>query len=138
MEQPEKLGPAVDISNSLLTNGIKWDDYRTSLLGFPVMAFQKKWGIDGKEEYLFIGYYRMLLDKGSDEVLGFKPSKKVRHKLFPYLDDEGNLITDEDGYSYKAMRDVAECWEFSTNNRGYCSYRDPYKRVKLSFKAPLS
>ena len=54
MEHPEKLGPAADISNSLLTNGIKWDDYRTSLLGFPVMAFQKKWGIDGKEEYLFI------------------------------------------------------------------------------------
>lgn len=115
----EKLGPVVNISKDLLTNGIKWNDYRTSLLGFPVMAFQKKWGLDGKEEYLFIGFYRMLLDKGSDEVLGFKTNKNITHKLLN-----------------KKLRDVAECWEFSTNNRGYCSYRDPYGRVKLSFKAP--
>ena len=115
------LGPQVDINKSLLTKGVKWSDYRTSLLGFPVMAFQKRWDASGKEEYLFIGYYRMLLDKGSDEVLGFKTDKKINHSI---LD--------------KKLRDVAECWEFSTNNRGYCSYRDPYSRVKLSFKAPES
>lgn len=115
------LSPEISISKSLLTNGVKWSDYRTSLLGFPVMAFQKRWDASGKEEYLFIGYYRMLLDKGSDEVLGFKTDKKLKHSILG-----------------KKMRDVAECWEFSTNNRGYCSYRDPYSRVKLSFKAPDS
>jgi hypothetical protein len=133
----DKLGPDVKVKNSLLTDGIKWNDYRTSLLGFPVMAFQKKWGIDGKVEYLFIGFYRMLLDKGSDEVLGFKVNKKIRHNLCPILDEQGNPTTDKDGNTHKAMRDVAECWEFSTNNRGYCSYRDKYNRVKLSFKAPI-
>ena len=35
------------------------------------------------------------------------------------------------------MRDVAECWEFSNNARGYCSYRDPWNRVELSFKPPV-
>ena len=115
------LGPEVDLNKSLLNKGIKWNDYRTSLLGFPVMAFQKRLDASGKEEYLFIGYYRMLLDKGSDEVLGFKTDKKINHSVVG-----------------KKLRDVAECWEFSTNNRGYCSYRDPYSRVKLSFKAPES
>jgi hypothetical protein len=85
------------------------------------MAFQKRLDASGKEEYLFIGYYRMLLDKGSNEVLGFKTDKKINHSVVG-----------------KKLRDVAECWEFSTNNRGYCSYRDPYSRVKLSFKAPES
>jgi hypothetical protein len=31
----------------------------------------------------------MLLDKGSDEVLGFKPNKKIRHKLCPIVDSKG-------------------------------------------------
>ena len=32
-----------------------------------------------------------------------------------------------------ALADVAECWEFSDNNRGYCSFRDPEQRAELSF-----
>lgn len=103
---------------SEVTNSMNWQDYRTSLLGFPVLAFHKK--SDGS--YLFIGTYRMLLDKGSDEVLGFKPNKKVTQKLL------GN----------KAVRKKAECWEFCNNARGFCSYRDPWNRVELSFEAPES
>ena len=64
----------------------------------------------------------MLLDKGSDQVLGFKTPKKVEHTLV------GNEM----------LRDVAECWEFSTNARTFCSYRDPWDRVEFSFKAPAS
>lgn len=104
---------------------MRWEDYRTSLLGFPVMAFQKRKKIgssSGETEHLFIGYYRMLLDKGSDQVLGFKAPKKIEHKLV------GN----------KKLRDVAECWEFANNARGFCSYRDPWERVELSFKGPRS
>ena len=111
--------------NNKVFGDTRWEDYRTSLLGFPVMAFQKRKKLgstSGETEHLFIGYYRMLLDKGSDQVLGFKPSKKVTHKLV------GN----------KMLRDVAECWEFSTNARTFCSYRDPWDRVELSFKAPAS
>lgn len=95
---------------------IRWEDFRTSLLGFPVLAFHKK--SDGS--YLYIGMYRMLLDKGSDEVLGFKPPKGVT----------ANFLGGKD------VRKKAECWEFCNNSRGFCSYRDPWKRVELSFKAP--
>ena len=111
--------------NSKISNEIRWQDYRTSLLGFPVMAFhkrKKKGSTTGETECVFIGYYRMLLDKGSDKVLGFKPDKKIEHTLV------GN----------KKLRDVAECWEFSTNARTFTSYRDPWGRVELSFKAPRS
>jgi hypothetical protein len=77
------------------------------------MAFHKR----AEGDYLFIGYYRMLLDKGSDEVLGFKPEKGVTSTLL----------------GGKDVRKKAECWEFSNNNRTYCSYRDPEDRNQLSF-----
>lgn len=98
---------------------IRWEDYRTSLLGYPVMAFHKTGESD--EDVKFIGYYRMLLDKGSDEVLGFKTPKDVKATL---LDGE-------------KVRDIAECWEFATNARTFCSFKDPYDRVQLSFKMPV-
>ena len=31
---------------------------------------------------------------------------------------------------------MAECWEFENNSRGFCSFRDPWNRKELSFKAP--
>lgn len=126
MSNTDKLKPKVTFIDSSL-NSIHWEDFRTSLLGFPVIAFQKKKGNDGKPEYLFLGYYRMLLDKGSDEVLGFKTNKKITSKI----------LKDEKGKAMK-MRDVAECWEFSTNARTYTSYRDPWDRVELSFMPPES
>jgi len=95
---------------------IRWDDYRTSLKGFPVLAFHKK--SDGS--YLYVGMYRMLLDKGSDDVLGFNLPEEVT----------GNFLGGEE------MSKMAECWEFCNNARGFCSYRDPWNRVELSFKAP--
>jgi len=128
LNNTNKLEPVVDSS---VIKGIQWGDYRTSLLGFPVMAFQKT-GSGDNAKYTFIGFYRMLLDKSSTQVLGFKPSKKVTNKLFPKgLNDEGKM-------EYKAVRDVAECWEFSNNARGYCSYRDPWSRVELSFTPPTN
>lgn len=94
---------------------MRWEDYRTSVQGFPVMAFWKH-----GNDYTFIGYYRMLLDKGSDECYGFDINKKITN----------NLLNDE------KQKNVTECWEFSNNARGFCSYRDPWNRVELSFKAP--
>ena len=113
----DKLKPVI---SSTKYRDIQWNDYRTSLLGFPVMAFQKT-----NNKYIFIGYYRMLLDKSSNAVLGFKPHKDVKHKLFP--DGKGG---------YKRVRDVVECWEYSNNARGFCSFRDPWDRVELSFLSP--
>ena len=67
----------------------------------------------------------MLLDKSSTQVLGFKTNKNIKHKLV--LDSKGKE---------RRLRDVAECWEFSTNARTFCSFKDPWKRVKFKFKAP--
>lgn len=89
---------------------------RTNIDGYPVLAFHKK----GADDYQYIGRYNMLLDKGSDEAYGFKVNKSVT----------ANFIKN------KAVRKIAECWEFSDNNRTYCSFRDPDGRKELSFLAP--
>lgn len=96
------------------------DDYRTSVQGFPTLAF---WQTNAMKaagtEPLFVGRYNMLLDKGAAEAYGFSDLDMKQ----AYVD---NKDTD----------DVAECWEFENNSRGFCSYRDPWNRRELSFKAP--
>ena len=93
----------------------KLEDLRTTVQGFPVMTFHKN-----GDNYTFIGLYRMLLDKGSDEVYGFKPAKSVLSKFL----------------GHKKTRDMVECWEFSDNSRTWCSYNDPLGRKELSFTYP--
>ena len=114
---------------------MRWQDYRTSVQGYPVMAFHKK----SNGDITFIGLYRMLSDKGSDEMYGFKPDKKVTHKAFKKektsTNESGETVTTTE---YSKLRDVVECWEFSDNNRGFCSFRDPWNREVFSFKAPDS
>lgn len=109
-----------EIFNNFSSYGVV-SDYRTSVKGFPVLAFHQ---IDDEEPF-FIGKYNMLLDKGSDACYGFKPSKDVTHKI----------IKDQSGKPLK-VSDVVECWEFENNSRGFCSFRDPWNRRVLSFKAP--
>lgn len=100
----------------------KLEDYRTSVQGFPTLAFwQTKTGAANGDEPLFIGRYNMLLDKGSAEAYGFKLGSNYQQA---YID--GN----------PAVADIAECWEFENNSRGFCSFRDPWNRRELSFKAP--
>jgi hypothetical protein len=65
----------------------------------------------------------MLLDKGSDEVFGFKPDKTSgASPLQKFLKN-------------KKISKIAECWEMENNNRTYCSFRDPDKRKDLTFDA---
>lgn len=98
-------------------------DYRTSVQGFPTLAFwQTKTGKENKQEPLFIGRYNMLLDKGSAEAYGFKLGSSYKQAFI-----DGN----------PAVADIAECWEFENNSRGFCSFRDPWNRKKLSFRAPV-
>lgn len=93
-------------------------DYRTSIQGFRTLAFHHK--KDGS--YTYIGMYNMLLDKGSDEMFGFKPDKTTGVDVFQkYLKN-------------KKISKVAECWEFEDNTRTFCSFRDPLNRKDLSFK----
>ena len=95
-------------------------DLRTNVQGFPVMAFWKYGETDN--DYQFIGRYNMLTDKGSDETYCFKSSKKISAKW-------GKVKAGVETVASK----FAECWEFSDNARGYCSFRDPLGRHKLSF-----
>jgi hypothetical protein len=97
----------------------KASDYRTSVKGYPVLMFHQP---DNLDTPIYIGRYNMLTDKGSDEIYGFKPDKSVTQK---YVDDA-------------PVRNIAECWEFENNSRGFCSFRDPWNRKELSFAAPAS
>lgn len=98
------------------------EDYRTSVQGFPTLAFwQTKADKKAGKEPLFIGRYNMLLDKGAAEAYGFSLDDSY---LQAYI--KGNPV----------ISDIAECWEFENNSRGFCSYRDPWNRRELSFKAP--
>ena len=99
------------------------EDYRTSVGGFRTLAFHKKLLQDGSTYYQYIGMYNMLLDKGSDEVYGFKPDKTTG--VSPLQKFAKN----------KKISKIAECWEMENNNRTYCSFRDPDKRKDLTFKA---
>jgi len=100
------------------------DDYRTSVGGFRVLAFHKKFLQDGTIYYQYIGMYNMLLDKGSDEIYGFKPDKTC-----------GDKTISQKFVKNKQISKVAECWECENNNRTYCSFRDPDKRKDLTFDA---
>lgn len=98
------------------------DAYRTSVQGFPILMFHttKARDKDGTgEEPVFIGRYNMLLDKGSAEAYGFD----VDDACVKYAD-------------HTPIGNIAECWEFENNSRGFCSFRDPWKRKELSFAAP--
>ena len=75
--------------------------YRTTLYGFPVLAFHQK--SDGTSE--FIGKYNFNLDKSAPSSLGM--NLNVAH---PYLPD-------------KKIEEVCECWEFANNMGGRCSFR---------------
>lgn len=100
-------------------------DYRTSVKGYPVLAFH--WQSTDSNEYndsgiFYIGKYNMLLDKGSDECFGFKP--------------KGSALQSQIN-GKPPVENIAECWEFQNNSRTYCSFRDPWNRYKLSFRPPV-
>ena len=108
---------------------IKTEDLRTSVQGFPAMAFHKK--SDGT--YTYIGRYNMNIDKGSDECYGYKAF--TDNDLYAGGKVTTPFLVDKKGKA-KKIADIAECWEFSDNNRGYCSFRDPLGRDILSFDYP--
>ena len=137
LEDYIKSGAVTEVNElqSPVTKSLRWSDYRTSVQGFPVMAFHRK----SDKSIQFIGLYRMLLDKGSDECYGLKPSSNVLQHAMPkkkMVDDPDNPGQQKEEISYPKLKDVAECWEFSDNNRGFCSFRDPWNREEFSFKAP--
>ena len=80
---------------------------RTTIYGFPMIVFQKtaqKDPITGQPIYNFIGRYNFNLDKGCNNVIGFK--EKSAH---PYVES-------------KTFADVAECWELKHNQGGRVAF----------------
>lgn len=94
--------------------------HRTSVQGFPALAFHKK--ADGT---LYIGRYNMNLDKGSDECYGYKLFENNDPILGKKLTTSAVLKSGK----AQGVAKIAECWEFSDNNRGFCSFRDPLGRA---------
>lgn len=78
---------------------------RTTIYGFPILVFQKI----GEKQYDFVGRYNLNLDKGCSDSYGFTYDGNSKVK-----DDKGN---------YEPMEKIAECWEFSNNQGGRCSFR---------------
>lgn len=136
----------LEINGVQMFNAIRWHDFRTSMQGFPIMMFQKLSDSEKNaagenwDDYKFIGYYRMLIDKGSDMILGFDIEPKNSYYRGRSLDDE-KIKLDEEGEPHlvyddnkaKKMKNVCECWEYSDNQGTFCSFRDPLNRVELQF-----
>lgn len=83
------------------TDGEYYDEYRTTIFGFPVLAFHE----NSKGEIQFIGRYNFNLDKSCEKSLGMT------------LEDKHPILSD------KTIEEVAECWEFGNNKGGLCSFR---------------
>lgn len=98
------------------SRGQYWSQYRTSLFGFPVLAFHEK--SDGSTE--FIGRYNFNLDKGADDTLGMALDKKHPYVsgTFTEENDDGSTVEKPMDYAH-----VCECWEMANNMGGRCSYR---------------
>ena len=75
--------------------------YRTSLYGFPVLAFHE----DSQGNTSFIGLYNFNLDKGADDTLGMA------------VNQQHPILTD------KKYKEVCECWEMANNKGDRCSFR---------------
>ena len=95
------------------------DKYRTSVYGFPMLVFQKK--TDGTVE--FRGRYNYNLDKSCDDNYGFCDLELddvhswVKNPLFGQSDEDGNAYPE-----WLDFGGAAECWEFSNNQGGRCSF----------------
>lgn len=99
-----------------LETGSYHQRYRTTLFGFPVLAFHQK-GV-GSEDIEFIGCYNFNLDKGADRTLGMDLEEE--HPYVTYIDENGQE-------KHKTYAEVCECWEMANNTGGRCSFRgDPF------------
>ena len=82
------------------TKGDYYKNYRTTIFGFPVLAFHEK--SNGDVE--FIGRYNFNLDKSCETSIGMK------------IDDVHPVLGEK-------IKKIAECWEFGNNKGGLCSFR---------------
>lgn len=106
-------------------NGLDASTYRTSVYGFPMLAFHKT----AENTYTYIGRYNCNLDKGSNEYYGFEEEVEQ-----PYI----TLIDENEQPYHPLIADIAECWELRDNQGLWCSFRYPTNARALGFETPIS
>ena len=89
---------------------------RTTVYGFPMLVFHKTAQLDAKGNpvYQFVGRYNFNLDKGCNNVIGFKDGSP-----HPYV--EGTFMK---GDKEKPLdfEHIAECWELKHNQGGRVAF----------------
>jgi len=104
----------------LAISGLDTSSYRTSVYGFPMLAFHKT--ADGT--YTYIGRYNCNLDKGSNEYYGFEEEIEQPNITLTREIDNGDGTTSTEQY-HPLIADIAECWELRDNQGLWCSFRYP-------------
>ena len=82
----------------------------------------------------------LIAEKGAIYTETYQPyqfdntdSYRTNIQGFPVMTFSNKKIVAAFDKKKKAVSKVVECWEYSDNNRGYCSFRDPLGRHKLNF-----
>lgn len=90
---------------------------RSTIYGFPMLVFQKKYAPDedGNPVYEFVGRYNFNLDKGCNNVIGFNDDTKHPYIDGTYVNDDNETVPID--YAY-----VAECWELKNNQGNRTSF----------------
>lgn len=90
---------------------------RTTIYGFPMLVFHKRYApdADGKPVYDFVGRYNFNLDKGCNNVIGFKDDHEHPYVKGTYVNDDNETVPID--YAY-----VAECWELKNNQGNRTSF----------------
>ena len=97
--------------------GMDGEGYRTSVYGFPMLAFHKT----SADTITYIGRYNYNLDKSANERYGFELESN-----HPYVPE-------------KTIAEVSECWELRDNQGAWCSFRYPTAEARVTgFRTPIS
>lgn len=109
--------------------GFDGSEYRTSVYGFPMLAFHKT----AENTYTYIGRYNCNLDKSANERYGFELEEE-----HPYVTKEVDNGDGTTSIVHPLVADVAECWELRDNQGLWCSFRYPQDARTLKFNTPRS
>lgn len=127
------MGSGIYSKHPLEDLGYSGEGFRTSVYGFPMLAFHKT--VDGK--YTYIGRYNYNLDKSSNEYYGFEEEIEQPNITLTKTVDDGEGGTTTKSY-HPLIADIAECWELRDNQGSWCSFRYPNATRTLGFRAPIS
>ena len=90
---------------------------RTTIYGFPMLVFHKRYApdADGNPVYEFVGRYNFNLDKGCNNVIGFKDNHEHPYVKGTYVNGDNETVPID--YEY-----ISECWELKNNQGNRTSF----------------